>query len=53
MDKVMLRNSQVCMLRAYGATFVVVKGYLAHNVTFINKYLGRPKDLSIIQKQAI
>lgn len=53
MDKVTLRNSQVCMLCAYGTTFAVVKGYLTHNVAFINKYLGTPKALSIIQKQAI
>lgn len=53
MDRVMLRYSQGCVLCACGTIFAVVKGYLAHNVTFINKYLGTLKDFSIIQKQAI
>lgn len=53
MAKVMLRSSQVSMLCAHCTTFVVVKGYLAHNVASINKYLGTPKNLSIIQKPAI
>lgn len=53
MAKVMLRSSQVSMVCAYSTTFVVGKGYLGHNVASINKYLGTPKNLGIIQKQAI
>lgn len=41
---VVLRNSQICMLSAYGTTFAVVKGYLAHSVACLNKCFGTPKN---------